>query len=70
MRISSFLVVVLLPFCASATVKTDQHVTANQTIGTVANNEFGEPTVKFQIWKITRKGSVSLNPEQWIGKAR
>ena len=55
---------------ASASVKTDQHVTANQTIGTVANNEFGEPTVKFQIWKITRKGSVSLNPEQWIGKAR
>lgn len=54
---------------ASASVKKDQHVTANQGIGTVANNEYGEPTVKFQIWKAGKKGSVKLNPEQWIGKA-
>ena len=55
---------------ASASVSKDQHVTANQTIGTVANNEYGEPTVKFQIWKAGKNGSVKLNPEQWIGRAR
>jgi septal ring factor EnvC (AmiA/AmiB activator) len=56
----------------SASVKIGDHVNTNQAIGIVAVNEEGEPTIKFQIWKSagTKKGSVSLNPEQWLGKPR
>ncbi len=55
---------------ASVSVKNGQHVDTRQTIGIVANNDEGEPTVNFQIWKSAGKGAkVKLNPETWIGKA-
>ncbi len=53
---------------SSASVATGQHVSTNQVIGVVANNDEGEPTIKFQIWKAGKKGSGPLNPESWIGK--
>ncbi len=56
---------------ASTSVNKGQHINTLQTIGVVAENFEGEPTIKFQIWKSNgKKGSVKLNPEQWIGKAR
>lgn len=54
----------------SASVKKDEQVRARQQIGIVAENDEGEPTIKFQIWKAMKKGSVKLNPEIWLGKAR
>lgn len=55
---------------ASVSVKTGQHVDTKQAIGIVANNDEGEPTVNFQIWKAGAKGArAKLNPETWIGKA-
>ncbi|PQJ11739.1 hypothetical protein CJD36_008055 [Flavipsychrobacter stenotrophus] len=55
---------------ASVSVKNGQHVDTRQPIGIVANNDEGEPTVNFQIWKSAGKGAkVKLNPETWIGKA-
>jgi septal ring factor EnvC (AmiA/AmiB activator) len=54
----------------STSVKKDQHVNTNQPIGTVAVNDEGEPTIKFQIWKVVGKsGTTKLNPELWIGRA-
>ena len=54
----------------NVTVKTDQAVRAKQAIGTVGENDEGIPTVNFQIWKVGGNGkTVTLNPEQWIGKA-
>ncbi len=51
-------------------VKKEQHVNAKQALGTVTNNDEGVPVINFQIWKATgKKGSTTLNPEQWIGKA-
>ena len=47
-----------------------QQVSVKQVLGTVAENSEGIPTVNFQIWKVTSKGTTTLNPEQWIGKAR
>ena len=55
---------------ASTSVVKGQHVNTLQTIGVVAENEEGEPTIKFQIWKSNGHNSVKLNPELWIGKAR
>jgi len=55
---------------ASASVTKGQHINALQNIGVAADNDEGEPTVNFQIWKSAGKGSVKLNPELWIGKAR
>jgi murein DD-endopeptidase MepM/ murein hydrolase activator NlpD len=55
---------------ASTSVVKGQHVNTLQTIGVVAENEEGEPTIKFQIWKSNGHSSVKLNPELWIGKAR
>ncbi len=55
----------------NVTVKKDQVVSVKQPLGTVANNEEGVPTMNFQIWKAgSKKGSMKLNPELWIGKAR
>ncbi|MCD6010339.1 MAG: Peptidase [Flavipsychrobacter sp.] len=54
----------------SASVKKDEQVKARQQIGIVALNDEGEPTIKFQIWKAMKKGSVKLNPETWLGRAR
>ena len=55
---------------ASVSVKNGQHVDTRQTIGVVGNNDEGEPTVNFQIWKAAaNKTRVKLNPETWIGKA-
>lgn len=54
----------------TATVKIGQQVKTNQAIGIVGNNDEGEPTVKFQIWKAGKKGPGPLNPESWIGKAQ
>jgi len=55
----------------SVSVSKDQVVKTNQTIGVVANDENGEPTVKFAIYKANGKkgGTSNLNPEQWLGKA-
>ncbi len=48
-----------------------QQVSVKQVLGTVAENSEGIPTVNFQIWKVGSKGTpATLNPEQWIGKAR
>ena len=55
---------------ASANVSKGQHVNTLQNVGVAAENDEGEPTVNFQIWKSAGKGSVKLNPELWIGKAR
>ncbi len=56
---------------SSASVAKGQHVNTNQAIGVVANNDQGEPTINFQIWKAGKKGAAAtLNPEVWIGKAR
>ncbi len=55
---------------ASASVSSGQHVSTNQSIGVVANNDEGEPTIKFSIYKAGKKGATNLNPELWIGKAR
>ena len=46
----------------------DDVVTTGQVLGTVANNEYNEPTIKFQIWKAGAKGMTTLNPEEWLGK--
>jgi septal ring factor EnvC (AmiA/AmiB activator) len=55
---------------ASASVTKGQEVKTGQTIGTVANNDEGVPTVKFQIWKSSGKqGQVKLDPEAWIGRS-
>lgn len=51
---------------ATTTVSKDQHVSTNQVIGTVAANDYGEPTVNFQIWKLKTK----LNPEQWLARPK
>jgi septal ring factor EnvC (AmiA/AmiB activator) len=51
----------------SVSVTKGQHVNTNQPIGVVANNDEGEPTLKFQIWKMGKK-AIKLNPEQWLGK--
>ncbi len=54
---------------ASVSVKKDQHVSTREVIGRVANNDEDVPTIKFQIWKSNgKKGSIKLNPEQWIGR--
>jgi len=56
---------------SSASVSKGQHIGTNQPIGIVAENDEGEPTIKFQIWKSSgKKGSVNLNPEQWLSKPR
>lgn len=56
---------------ASVSVSKGQHVSTLQTIGVVATNDEGEPTIKFQVWKSNgKKGNVKLNPEAWIGRAR
>jgi len=56
---------------ATTQVSTGQHVSTLQSIGTVAENDEGEPMIKFQIWKSAgKKGSTPLNPELWLGKAR
>ncbi len=54
----------------SASVKKDDRVSTRQQIGVVAENEEGEPTIKFQIWKAGKKGATGINPEPWLGKAR
>ncbi len=55
----------------STSVAKGQHVNALQPIGIADNNDEGDPTVKFGIWKASGKtGSIKLNPEQWIGKVR
>jgi septal ring factor EnvC (AmiA/AmiB activator) len=54
----------------SVSVKAGQHVSTNQSIGIVAPNDAGEPTIKFQIWKASKRGTTQLNPEQWIAKPR
>jgi murein hydrolase activator len=55
---------------ATVTVKKGQHVSTREVIGQVANNDNDVPSVNFQIWKATgKKGSIKLNPEQWIGRA-
>jgi len=56
---------------SSASVKIGDHVNTNQVIGVVANDDYGEPVIKFQIWKSNgKKGTINLNPEQWLGKPR
>lgn len=55
---------------ASVSVGRGQVVKALQTIGVVAENDEGFPTIKFQIWKSNggKKGQAKLDPEQWIGR--
>lgn len=56
---------------SATSVTKGQHVNTLQPIGTADNNDEGEPTVKFGIWKSNGKGgSVPVNPEQWMGKVR
>jgi len=56
---------------SSASVSKGQHIGTNQPIGIVAENDEGEPTIKFQIWKSSgKKGTTKLNPELWLGKPR
>ncbi|MBC7552636.1 MAG: peptidoglycan DD-metalloendopeptidase family protein [Taibaiella sp.] len=54
----------------TTSVSRGQHVNTLQSIGTVATNDEGEPTIKFQIWKSGAKGQTQkFNPELWIGRA-
>ena len=46
----------------NASVSKGQKVTTRQTLGEVANNDSGKPTLHFQL----RKLSERLNPEQWL----
>lgn len=57
---------------ATVSVRKDQHVSTLQTIGTVADNAEGEPTIGFQVWRSYggKKSQVKLNPEQWLGRPR
>jgi murein hydrolase activator len=56
---------------STVSVNRGDHVGTLQNIGVVANNDEGEPTVNFQIWKMNgKKVTVKLDPESWIGKAR
>jgi murein DD-endopeptidase MepM/ murein hydrolase activator NlpD len=57
---------------ASVSVRKDDEVSVKQALGKVALNSEGLPVVNFQIWKsgTGAKKSITLNPEQWIGKAR
>jgi septal ring factor EnvC (AmiA/AmiB activator) len=57
---------------ATVSVKKDQHVSTLQTLGTVAENEEGVPTIGFQIWRSYggKKNQVKLNPEPWLGRPR
>ena len=56
---------------ASTSVSKGQKVSTNQPIGVVGTNDEGEPTIKFQIWQSAgKKGSIKLNPELWLGRAR
>jgi len=56
----------------TVSVTTGQYVKTLQNLGTVAENDEGEPTIKFQIWKANGKkgGSMKLNPEQWLGRLK
>ncbi len=54
----------------STMVKTDQHVSTRQQIGTVASNFEGDPTINFQIWKVAKKNPVAINPEPWLAKPK
>jgi septal ring factor EnvC (AmiA/AmiB activator) len=55
----------------NVSVKINEHVNTKQALGTVTNNDEGVPIINFQIWKAgSKKGSMKLNPEQWIGRAR
>lgn len=56
---------------ASTSIGKGAHVSTNQAIGNVANNDDGDPVIKFQIWKSGgKKSSTNLNPESWLGRAR
>ncbi len=55
---------------SSASVSKGQHVNTLQPIGVADNNDEGEPTVLFGIWKSGKSGSVAVNPELWVGKVR
>ncbi|MBS1688710.1 MAG: peptidoglycan DD-metalloendopeptidase family protein [Bacteroidetes bacterium] len=50
-------------------VKKDQAVHTKEVIGTVGNNDEGEPTINLQIWKDQGKGSqVKIDPTPWIAR--
>jgi murein hydrolase activator len=51
----------------SVSVKTNQKVSTKQALGVVGANDYGEPTMHFEIWKVG-KGSTALNPEAWIAR--
>lgn len=56
---------------SAVSVKSGQHVNTLQSLGVADDNDEGEPTLRFQIWKFNGKNAqVKLNPEQWIGKVR
>ena len=47
---------------ASASVRTGQKVSTNQTLGPIARDENGNVTLHFQI----RKETAKLNPSSWL----
>jgi len=47
---------------SSVLVKKDEQVHTKQTIGVVGDNDEGEPTINFQIWR----DAVKIDPAQWI----
>ena len=56
---------------SAASAKKGDHVSANQVIGTAANDDEGAPMLKFQIWKVSSSNkATSLNPEVWLRKAQ
>ncbi len=55
---------------SSASVSKGQHVTSLQPIGVAHNNDEGEPTVQFGIWKSDTGGAVAENPESWLARVR
>lgn len=55
---------------SSISVSKGQHVTSLQPIGVAHNNDEGEPTVQFGIWKSDTSGAVAENPESWLARVR
>jgi len=50
----------------SVSVKKGDNVRTKQPIGVVGENDEGDPTINFQIWKSTGNGSSKIDPSPWI----
>lgn len=44
------------------------HIKLKDAVGTVANDDDGNPTINFQVWTSGARGTTTQNPELWLGK--